>query len=749
LTKRVLVTGGAGYLGSVLVPMLLDEGCEVQVFDRLLFGRQPLAAVLDHPRFRLIEGDITRLGDANELLDGVDTVFHLAGLSNDPTCDLKPELTHRVNYEATTELARRASRAGVRRFLFASSCSVYGANSNVVADERSELHPISLYAEKKAEAEDALFALPAPGMSITALRMATLYGLSPRMRFDLAVNLMVMNAVTQGSIYVLGGGRQWRPFIHVADAAQAFLTASNASPDLIDHQIFNVGHEDQNYQIHELANLVRDALPTLDVSVIEVPDDADPRSYNVAFRKIAEQLGFTPRYGMNDSVVEIARAIQSGRLGDCSETRFYTVKHLKSLADRPAMAGGDPVRGEFLPFALPLLGREEEEEVLDTLRSGWLTTGPKTMRFESDLANYVGAKHAIAVNSCTAALHVSLAALGVGRGDEVITTGITFPATANVIFHQGARPVLVDVDPTTLNIDPRAIEAAITPHTKAIIPVHMAGQPADMSAIWSIAERHGLAVIEDAAHGIGGAYQGERIGNLHGSLATCFSFYPIKNMTTIEGGAILTNDDAFAERARLFTLHGLSKDAWKRYGAVGSPQWETLVAGFKYNMTDVQASLGIHQLARLEGFLETRQRYASMYQRELAELPEIEMLRTVSGVRHPWHLFVVLLRTDRLSIDRDAFMEALRLENIGAGIHFRSLHLQPLYRQRLHLRSEDLPNAAVVSDRLLSLPLYPKMREQDVRDVIEAVRKLVAWYRRPVNGHSSEEMQREPVLAHA
>jgi dTDP-4-amino-4,6-dideoxygalactose transaminase/nucleoside-diphosphate-sugar epimerase len=736
MRNRVLVTGGAGYLGSVLVPMLLDDGYEVTVFDRLLFGRQPLAAVLEHPRFRLIEGDITRLAEHNGFLEGLDSVIHLAALSNDPSCDLKPHLTQRVNFEGTTELARRAARAGVKRFLFASSCSVYGSNPSSLVDERSELYPVSLYAAKKAEAEQALFTLSAPGMSVTALRMATLYGLSPRMRFDLAINLMVMNAATRRAIYVLGGGRQWRPFVHVADAAQAFITVMETPTEVVDHEVFNVGSENNNYQIQDLAWAIRDALPQLEVSVTSVPDDADKRSYRVGFQKIADTLGFKPRCDMSEGVIEIARAISSGRLGDCSDTQYYTVKQMKAVAERPAIEGGDPVRTEFLPFALPLVGREEEDEVLDCIRSGWMTTGPKTKRFEQDLAAYAGAKHAIAVNSCTAALHISLAAMGIRRGDEVITTAITFPATANVIIHQGARPVLVDVDPTTLNIDPAAVERAITPRTKAIVPVHMAGQPADMDALRDIAQRHGLRIVEDAAHAIGAEYGGQRIGNLDGSLAAAYSFYPIKNMTTIEGGAVLTNDDEFAERARLYSLHGISKDAWKRYSAAGYQHWDTLLPGFKYNMTDVQASLGLHQLKRLDGFIETRERYAAMYQEAFAEVPEIEPLRRVDGVRHAWHLFVILLRTDRLSIDRDGFMEALRRENIGTGIHFRSLHIQPFYRQKLRIRREDLPNAAAVSDRLLSLPMYPKMTERDVLDVIEAVRKLTARYGGRINGHA-------------
>ncbi len=743
--RRVLVTGGAGYLGSVLVPRLLDDGYTVDVLDRLIFGREPLAPVLGNPRFRLIEGDITRLSEQNGFLEGVDAVIHLAALSNDPSCDLRPEQTERVNYDATLELARRAARAGVRRFIFASSCSVYGSNPSPLVDERSESHPVSLYAKKKDEAERALFALSAPGMTITALRMATLYGLSPRMRFDLAVNLMVMNAVMRRAIFILGGGEQWRPFVHLTDASQAFVTALEADARAIDHQSFNVGADANNYRVHELAGIVRDSLPHLSVSVTKVPDDADPRSYRVSFAKIEQQLGFRARCDITDAIREIAHAIESGRLGDCSDTRFYTVRSWSEFSEKPAALGGDPVRTEFLPFGLPSIGREEEEGVLEVMRSGWLTTGPKTKQFEKALQDYTGAKHAIAVNSCTAALHVALAAHGIGEGDEVITTAITFPATANVVVHQGAKPVLVDVDPTTLNIVPAAIEAAITPRTKAIIPVHMAGQPADMDEIWAIARRHGIAVIEDAAHAVGSEYRGVRVGNLAGSLASCFSFYPIKNMTTIEGGAILTNDDAFAERARLFSLHGISKDAWKRYSNAGYQHWDTLLPGFKYNMPDISAVIGLEQLKKLDGFIDTRQRYAEIYKRSFADLPEIESLRLVPGVKNTWHLYVILLRLERLSIDRDGFMEALRRENIGTGIHFRSLHIQPFYRDHLGLRREDLPAAAAVSDRLLSIPLYPKMTERDVLDVVAAVRKVVTAYRVPAP--EDKTVERVPVVA--
>ena len=728
MSNRVLVTGGAGYLGSVLVPLLLDEGYEVTVLDRLYFGGETLAAVADHPRLRLIEGDIQCLDDLNGLLNETHSIIHLAGLSNDPSCDLEPDRTARVNYDATLELARRAARAGVSRFLFASSCSVYGSNPAPVVDEESSLHPVSLYAEMKAKAERDLMLLPAPGMTIGALRMATLYGLSPRMRFDLAVNLMVMNGVRRRLIHVLGGGEQWRPFLHVVDASRAFLAALRAPEKLIDRQVFNVGSDADNFTISSLAQLVKETLPDFEITIETVPDDADKRSYRVAFNKIHELLGYETRCAMAPAIVELAQAISGQRFGECDDTRFFTVKHLLKWSELPAALGGDPTRPEMLPFAQPTVGLEEEREVLETLRSGWLTTGPKVQRFERELEAYTGAKHAVAVSSCTAALHLSLAALGIGPGDEVITSPITFPATANVIIHLGAKPVFADINPRTLNIDPFEIQRRITPRTKAIMPVHMAGQPAEMDAIIEVARQHGLKVIEDAAHAIGAEYLGQRIGNLSGSDAACFSFYPIKNMTTAEGGAILTNDDELAARARVLALHGISSDAWKRYTKEGSPHWETLMPGYKYNMTDIQAAIGLPQLKQLEGFIHTRERLANLYRTALSDVKEVELLDCIPGVRHAHHLLVILLRLDLLSVSRDEFVAALKQENIATGIHFRSLHIQKYYREALSLRRGAFPRAAVVSDRLVSLPLYPKMTEKDLHDVVSAVRKLTRAY---------------------
>ena len=328
-----------------------------------------------------------------------------------------------------------------------------------------------------------------------------------------------------------------------------------------------------------------------------------------------------------------------------------------------------PVRDRFLPPFAPCLGDEEFDEVLDTLRSGWLTMGPKTRRFEEAFARYVGAKHAIAVSSCTAGLHLALVAGGIGPGDEVITTPLTFCSTANVIVHQGATPVLADVNPDTMNIDRREIERLITPRTRALIPVHLAGQPCEMEEMEALAKEHGLLLIEDAAHATGAEYRGRKIGTFGD--VTVFSFYATKNLTTGEGGMICTEDDDLAEKTRVLRLHGISQDAWKRYSDKGSWYYEVQLPGYKYNMTDIQASLGLHQLARQEEFLRVRERYARVYTEAFADLPEIRAPFVKDHVRHAWHLYIVQLNLERLTIDRGQFIEALRGENVGTSVHFK------------------------------------------------------------------------------
>lgn len=393
-----------------------------------------------------------------------------------------------------------------------------------------------------------------------------------------------------------------------------------------------------------------------------------------------------------------------------------------------AMNGGTPVRSEFLPLTRPWIGDEEKREVMDTLDGVWLSRGPKVTQFENDFKNYTGAGHAIAVSSCTAALHVSIVAAGVTEGDEVITSPITFPATTNAVLYERATPVLVDVDRRTFNIDPNRIEEKITSRTKAIIPVHMAGQPCEMDAILEIARRRNLKVIEDAAHAIGAKY-GEKHAGAMGD-AGCFSFYASKNLVTGDGGMITAEEDKFAEFARVISLHGMSNSAWKRYSKEGSLSWELVYPGFKYNMTDIEASLGIHQLAKIERITSLRQKWTDLYDLLLGDIPELAVPYRAPGRRNACHLYILTLDLDRLTVTRDRFVEMLKAENIGCGIHFVSVHLQPYYQKRFGFASKDFPNAAWVSDRILSLPLFPQMTETDVQDAARAVRKIVVRTRR-------------------
>ena len=392
-----------------------------------------------------------------------------------------------------------------------------------------------------------------------------------------------------------------------------------------------------------------------------------------------------------------------------------------------AVEGGAPVRATFLPFHQPSIDADDERAVLEALRSGWITTGPRTKSFEQTFAAYTGAAHCVAVNSCTAALHLALEAIGVGPGDEVVTSPITFASTANVIVHRGATPVFVDVEPDTLNLDPDLLERAITPRTKAIIPVDFAGQPCELDAIMATARRHGLVVIEDAAHAVGAEYKGRRIGGI--ADMTAFSFYATKNITSGEGGALTTNNPEWAERVQIMALHGISRDAWKRYGTTGYAHWDILAAGYKYNMFDLQGALVSSQLARIDRFSERRVALKARLDAGLRDLPELAFPAERGERRHAFHLYPIIVRTETLSADRDAIMNAIQAENVGIGVHFRAVHLHPFYVQRFGFSRGMFPHAEYYSDRTISLPLYPRMTDADADDVIAAVRKVIARYR--------------------
>jgi len=385
----------------------------------------------------------------------------------------------------------------------------------------------------------------------------------------------------------------------------------------------------------------------------------------------------------------------------------------------------EPVRPseEFLIFGAPLISDEEEREILSCLRTGWLGTGPKVAQLEREFRDYKGAPYAVAVNSCTAALHLSMLAAGIGPGDEVITTALTFCATVNTIIHAGAKPVLVDVDPATFNIDPREVAAKITSHTKAIIPVHFAGLACDMDALVTIARRRGLMIVEDCAHAVETTYKGKQAGTF-GNFG-CFSFYVTKNMTTGEGGMILTTDERHADRLKILALHGMSKDAWRRFSDEGYKHYYVVECGYKYNMMDIQAAIGIHQLRRIQKNWERRQEIWATYQREFSGLPLTLPAQPDEGTRHAYHLYTVLIDPERTNLTRDQFIADMTAENIGVGVHYQSIPVHPYYQERFGWRPEDYPHSLRIGQQTVSLPLSPKLTDHDVADVIRAVHKVL------------------------
>jgi UDP-4-amino-4,6-dideoxy-N-acetyl-beta-L-altrosamine transaminase len=382
--------------------------------------------------------------------------------------------------------------------------------------------------------------------------------------------------------------------------------------------------------------------------------------------------------------------------------------------------------GNYIPFCRHSIDDDEIAAVVETLRSAWITTGPKTKLFEENFREYVGARFAIAVSSCTAGLHLALVAAKIGAGDEVITTPYTFASTASVIIHTGARPVLVDIADDDFNIDLDAIERAITPRTRAIIPVHFAGKPCKMDEMIAIANRHNLLVIEDAAHAVGAKYKDRKIGRVGD--ATVFSFYATKNLTTAEGGMITTDNEELAEKIRLLSLHGISKDAWKRYSAEGKWYYEILYPGFKYNMTDIQSAIGIGQLRKLDHAIELRESIAKHYTECFRDNSEIQTPPTVNGDRHAWHLYVIRLR-GAVADKRDRFIEILNSEKIGTSVHFIPIHLHPYYRDQFGYKLGDFSNAENTYRRAVSLPLYPSMTHAEAERVVSVVKKTITILR--------------------
>ncbi|MCX8064447.1 MAG: aminotransferase class I/II-fold pyridoxal phosphate-dependent enzyme [Candidatus Hydrogenedentes bacterium] len=726
---NILVTGGAGYLGCWVTTELLKRGHFVRIFDKFCFGKlnennEILWAT--HPNIEVIEGDIRHWQKYPNLFDGINCVIHLAGLANEPSCLLSPPTAYEVNVDCTIEIARQCIQRGVKKFVYPSTCAVYGKTIANWVDEESSTDPISLFSKTKKLAEENLIKLANESLSVLVLRLPTLFGYSPRMRFDLALNQMVATAKLYGKIEVRGRGNQWRAFLNVRDCAEAIaeVIEKDIPATLSFARILNLGSNDLNIRIIDLAKEVSNRIPGTQIEVLL--DDEDLRTYRVRFDLFSSIFKYTPQRKIKEGIEEVLEWLETHPDENPFDEKFINVFRLKKLRSLPVKDGGEPVSPKFIPLAKPLLGREEEEAVLDCLRSGWITSGPNIRTFEQNFARLVGAEEAVAVSSCTSAIHLCLVEAGVKPGDEVITPPITWISTINTILNMGAKPIFVDVEEDTLNINPELIEEKITDRTKAIIPVDLAGHPCELNRILDIAEKYKIRVIEDSAHALGAKYHSKPIGSI--AERTCFSFYATKNITTIEGGMISLQNDAEAKRLRILATNGLVDTAWDRYGrsAFQSPQ-DLIEIGFKYSMSNLSAGIGVQQLKKLPEFNNRRKKIAELYKQSLSEIDEIILPSTRDNVEHAWHLFIIRLNLKAIKKSRDEIAFMLRQENIGTGIHFYGVHLHPLIQNLCSVLPKDLPVATKASYEILSLPIHPNLTDEDVNFVVESIKKVIYY----------------------
>jgi len=704
---KVLVTGGAGYIGTFVVEQLLQKGYYVVVLDSLIYGGQGLDGLLGHKNLKLIKGDITDPIKVEEAINGVDGVIALAAIVGDPACQINEAVTRKVNYESVKLLVDLSIKNSLKRFVFASSCSVYGSNEHVkFLTEDSELNPVSLYAITRVESENYILSKNNLLTSVI-LRLSTVYGLSRRMRFDLAVNVMTAKAIQEGGIEVYGGN-QWRPFVHVQDVARAFVVAYEASADKISGEIFNVGDTDSNYQIDEVARLIQEELPQTRIKSNATLTDL--RNYNVIFDKLHKRLNYKTQFSLRDGVREISEFILHFN-PEISDSKYSNLSTWKAI---------DQIE-KFIPYAVPDLSDDERKEVIDTIDSGWLSAGPKSQKFEFQLKDYFQEDdlEIIPVSSCTAALHLQLLAADIGPGDEVITSPLTFCATVNTILYTGATPVLVDVDPSTYNIDLGHIEKAITPNTKAIVPVYYAGQAVDHTRLKAIAQKYNLLILADAAHAMGAKYDDRLCGTYEDSAA--FSFYATKNMATGEGGLICTRNKEKAEKIRRLLQHGMDKDAWKRYSEAGSWFYDVSDLGYKYNFTDVQAAFGLHQLRKLDQFNSIRRSFGEIYDEAFKGDQRVQLHGLDPRAYYTRHLYPIVIKNAGENNSRNEFIDKLKNKKIGASVHYVPIHHHSLYMKRLGYKPGDFPVTDAIYRGLVSLPLYTKMTHQDILRTIDAV----------------------------
>jgi dTDP-4-amino-4,6-dideoxygalactose transaminase/nucleoside-diphosphate-sugar epimerase len=710
MKNKVLITGGAGYIGSFVVNMLLDKGYSVVVLDKLIYGRKGLDSFFGRDNVEFIYGDVTDPLIVEKAIKGANRVIALAAIVGDQACSVNEKITWAINYESVKLLIDLSVLNGITRFVFTSSCSVYGCNNQIrFLTENSELFPVSLYAQTRIKCEEYLWE-KRNQLSSVILRLSTVFGYSPRMRFDLCVNTMTAKAVTSKSLVVCGGN-QWRPFVHVRDVARAVVAALEADDKMVRGEVFNVGSTDSNYQITEIANLISDEVPG--TKIHNSTNVIDARNYNCIFDKIHKKLNYKGELSVRDGIREVAKFVNINN-PDLNAQEYSNYEVWKDLGRVES----------FLPYSVPDIGEESKEELIKTVDSGWLSTGPKTKIFEEKVKEYFedDQLEVLAVSSCTAGLHLQLLASGIGPGDEIITCPLTFCATVNTILYTGATPVLVDIDPVTFNIDLNLIEAAINERTKAIVPVYYAGQAVDHKKLKALADRHKLLILADAAHAMGAKYDDKFCGTYEDFAS--FSFYATKNMPIGEGGIVTTHNKELAEKIKCLLLHGMNRDAWKRFSEAGSWYYEITDLGYKYNFTDMQAAIGLHQIKKIDQYNKLRREYGEMYDEAFKCLPGIRLQGLDPRAYYNRHMYPIVVDKEILGLSRNQFIDKLKEFKIGTSVHYIPIHYHPYYQKKLGLKIEDFPVTSNIYKGLLSLPIYSKMTKDDVKRVICRVNQL-------------------------
>jgi dTDP-4-amino-4,6-dideoxygalactose transaminase/nucleoside-diphosphate-sugar epimerase len=711
MEKKVLVTGGAGYVGSIVVNMLLDRGYRVIVLDKLLYGRKGLDSFSGRENMEFIQGDVTDHLIVEKAIKGADYVIALAAIVGDQACSVNEKITWDINYKSVKYLADLSVLNNVTRFVFTSSCSVYGCNEHIrFLTEESKLSPVSLYAQTRIKSEKYL-QKKKDLLSFVILRLSTIFGYSPRMRFDLAVNIMSAKAAASKSLDVCGGD-QWRPFVHVCDVARAIILALESDDKLVRGEVFNVGSTDSNYKIAEVADMILEELPETKINFIS--STADKRNYNCVFDKIHKKLNYKGTLSVRDGIREVAQFVEKEK-PDLSSPEYSNYEVWKKIGKIET----------FIPYSVPDICDEVREEIVETIESGWLSMGPRTKAFEERIKEYFsdGQLEVIAVSSCTAGLHLQLLAAGVGPGDEVITSPLTFCATVNTILYTRATPVLVDIDPVTFNLDIDLLESAITERTKAIVPVYYAGQAVDHKKLKAIADKHGLLILADAAHAMGAKYDNKFCGTYEDSAA--FSFYATKNMPIGEGGIVTTHNHEMADKIKYLLMHGMNRDAWKRFSETGSWYYEIIDLGYKYNFTDMQAAFGLHQLKKLDQFNNLRRKYGEVYDEAFKYLPGMRPCGLDPRATTNRHMYPIVLDPDIIGLSRNQFIEKLKEFKIGTSVHYIPIHHHPFYQKNIGLDPEDFPVTNKIFKGLLSLPIYTKLTIEDVNKIISRVTQLV------------------------